>query len=40
MLGIVRISGQAKAHDHILVHYNEREFERVPDLRWEDWTVS
>ncbi len=36
----VLIAGQAKARDLILVSNNVREFERVPDLRLEDWTVS
>ncbi len=34
------IAGQARARDLILVSNNVREFERVPDLRLEDWTVS
>ena len=36
----VLIAGQAKARDLILVSNNVREFERVSDLRLEDWTVS
>ncbi len=36
----VLIAGQAKARDLILVGNNTREFERVSDLRLEDWTVS
>ncbi len=36
----VLIAGQAKARDLVLVSNNVREFERVPDLRLEDWTVS
>lgn len=36
----VLIAGQAKARDLILVSNNIREFERVPGLRLEDWTVS
>ena len=36
----VLIAGQARARDLILVSNNVREFERIPDLRLEDWTVS
>ena len=36
----VLIAGQAKARDLILISNNVREFERVPDLQLEDWTVS
>lgn len=36
----VLIAGQARARDLILISNNVREFERVPDLRLEDWTVS
>lgn len=36
----VLIAGQAKARALILVSNNVREFERVPDLRLEDWTLS
>ena len=36
----VLIAGQAKARDLILVSNNVREFERVSDLRLEDWTAS
>ena len=36
----VLIAGQARARDLILVSNNVREFERVPDLQLEDWTVS
>jgi len=35
----VLIAGQAKARDLVLVSNNIREFERVSDLRLEDWTV-
>ena len=35
----VLIAGQARARDLILISNNVREFERVPDLRLEDWTV-
>ena len=34
------IAGQARARDLILISNNVREFERVPDLQLEDWTVS
>ncbi len=36
----VLIAGQARARDLILISNNVREFERVPDLRLEDWIVS
>ena len=36
----VLIAGQARARDLILISNNVREFERVPDLQLEDWTVS
>ncbi len=36
----VLIAGQAKARDLILISNNVREFEHVPDLQLEDWTVS
>lgn len=36
----VLIAGQAKARDLTLVSNNVREFERVSDLRLEDWTLS
>ncbi len=35
----VLIAGQARARDLILVSNNVRDFERVPDLQLEDWTV-
>lgn len=31
------IAGQALSRDLILVTANEREFKRVPGLRWENW---
>ncbi|OOF60148.1 type II toxin-antitoxin system VapC family toxin [Rodentibacter myodis] len=31
------IAGQAIAHDFILITHNVKEFERVPDLKFEDW---
>lgn len=36
----VLIAGQAKARNLTLVSNNVREFERVSDLKLEDWTVS
>lgn len=35
----VLIAGQAKARDLTLITNNVREFERVLDLRLEDWTL-
>lgn len=35
----VMIAGQAIAHDLILITHNVKEFERVVDLRFEDWLV-
>lgn len=32
------IAGQALARDLVLVTGNVREFSRVPELRWEDWS--
>lgn len=34
------IGAQAKARDAILVTNNVREFERIKDLKIEDWTVT
>lgn len=36
----VLIAGQAKARNLVLISNNVREFERVPDLQLEDWTVT
>lgn len=36
----VLIAGQAKARDLTLISNNVREFERVSDLKLEDWTLS
>jgi len=33
------IAGQAISRDLILVCANEREFSRIPGLRWENWAV-
>jgi tRNA(fMet)-specific endonuclease VapC len=35
----VLIAGQALSRDMILVTHNTREFQRVPDLRVEDWEI-
>ena len=32
------IAATALAHDLTLITHNCREFERVPDLKWEDWS--
>jgi tRNA(fMet)-specific endonuclease VapC len=36
----VLIAGQAIRHGLTLVTANVREFARIPDLRWEDWTKT
>lgn len=36
----VLIAGQAKARDLTLVSNNVREFDRVPDLKLEDWMLT
>jgi tRNA(fMet)-specific endonuclease VapC len=36
----VLIAAQARARDMILVTHNTAEFERVPDLRTEDWELD
>jgi tRNA(fMet)-specific endonuclease VapC len=33
----VLLAGQARRHDALLVTANEREFSRVPRLKFEDW---
>ncbi len=33
----VLIAGQARCRDLVVVTANEREFRRVPGLRWENW---
>jgi tRNA(fMet)-specific endonuclease VapC len=35
----VVLAGQARRHDALLVTANEREFARVPRLKFEDWSV-
>jgi tRNA(fMet)-specific endonuclease VapC len=34
----VLLAGQARRHDALLVTANEREFSRVPSLKFEDWS--
>ena len=34
------IAAQAIRHDAVLVTSNSKEFARVPNLRWEDWTKN
>ncbi len=36
----VLIAGQARARNLILISNNVREYQRVPDLQLEDWTVG
>jgi tRNA(fMet)-specific endonuclease VapC len=33
------LAGQARRHDALLVTANEREFARVPRLKFEDWAT-
>src|SRR5438105_2938039 len=35
----VLLAGQARRHDALLVTANEREFARVPRLKFEDWAA-
>ena len=35
----VLLAGQARRHDALLVTANEREFSRVPRLKFEDWAA-
>jgi tRNA(fMet)-specific endonuclease VapC len=35
----VLLAGQARRHDALLVTANEREFSRVPRLKFEDWAT-
>lgn len=34
------IAAIARSHGLIVITNNTREFERVPSLQWEDWTVA
>ena len=36
----VLLAGQARRHDALLVTANEREFARVPRLKFEDWASA
>ena len=35
----VLVAAQARGRDALLVTANEREFARVPNLKWEDWAI-